>query len=433
MLARSFLCGGSESDEIARRAGIALGRAWRWLPPVARRYVDSFDGQVRPRLSDVVEFIHRDRGFQRAWERDGEQLAIRSWISGPQPMLPVSAASDWRIPQIRSKAELATWLNMTAGELDWYADLRGLNRNPSDPRLSHYHYSLRTKKSGKIRLIEAPKQHLKRIQQRILAQILDRIPAHPAAHGFIKGRSIKTYATPHVGRAVVLRMDVEDFFPSYPARRIQAFFRTIGYPEPVADLLGGLCTNSVHTASWKAPEFNGNRENLNEARRLYSRSHLPQGAPTSPALANLCAYRLDCRLAGLAKSAGATYTRYADDLGFSGEHNFAARVERFAASAAAIVLESGFTVNHHKTRVMRKGVRQHLAGLVTNERLNIPRDEADRLKAILTNCIRHGWQSQNRGGHGDFRSHLAGRINFVASVHAGKGTRLRKLFERIRW
>jgi retron-type reverse transcriptase len=168
-------------------------------------------------------------------------------------------------------------------------------------------------------------------------------------------------------------------------------------------------------------------------RRLYSRPHLPQGAPTSPALANLCCYRLDCRLGGLAKSAGATYTRYADDLAFSGDRDFAARAERFSISAAAILQESGFGVNHHKTRIMRKGVRQHLTGLVTNERLNIPREEFDQLKAILTNCMRHGWQSQNRAMNPDFRAHLAGRIAFVESVNAARGIRLRRLFEGIRW
>ena len=388
---------------------------------------------MRPRLSDVVEFLRSDPAFQRAWDRRGENIAIHSWMTGPQPMLPVAAASDWNIPRIESKAELATWLNLTASELDWYADLKGINRKQRDPRLTHYHYTILTKTSGKIRLIEAPKQHLRHIQRRILTHILDRVPAHPGAHGFVKGRSIQTFAAPHVGRAVVLRMDLENFFPSFPARRIQAFFRTIGYPEPVADILGGLCTNAVNFASWKPPAFNMAPDTFNDARRLYSRPHLPQGAPTSPALANLCSYRLDCRLAGLAKSVGAIYTRYADDLAFSGDREFAARADRASTSVAAILLESGFSVNHRKTRIMRPGVRQHLAGLVTNQRLNVPRDEVDRLKAILTNCIRHGWESQNRAAHADFRSHLAGRVAFVQSIHPAKGSRLRKLLEQIQW
>jgi hypothetical protein len=97
------------------------------------------------------------------------------------------------------------------------------------------------------------------------------------------------------------------------------------------------------------------------------------------------------------------------------------------------LLEEGFDVHHRKTRVMRQGVRQHLAGLVTNTRLNIRRDDFDRLKAILTNCVRHGPASQNRDGHLDFRAHLQGRIAFVESVNASRAARLRGVFERIAW
>jgi hypothetical protein len=145
---------------------------------------------------------------------------------------------------------------------------------------------------------------------------------------------------------------------------------------------------------------------LSELRRLYATPHLPQGAPTSPALANICCYRLDCRLTALSESAGATYTRYADDLAFSGDHNFEKRVERFSASVAAILQEEGLRVHHRKTRVMRQSVRQHLAGLVTNEKANVVRRDFDQLKAVLTNCVRHGAESQNRDGRPDFRSHL---------------------------
>lgn len=433
LLASCFLCGGSDRFEIVRRAEVALGQPWRWLGSVAERYVASFAGKVRPRQSDVVEFIGNDAGFRRALARHGEKIAIRSRITGSQPMLPVAAAADWNLPRIESKADLAKWLNLTAEELDWYADLKGINEKQHDPRLTHYHNTFLAKTTGRMRLIEAPKQHLKHIQRRILANILDRVPVHPAAHGFVKGRSIQTFAAPHVGRAVVLRMDLEDFFPSFPARRIQAFFRTLGYPEEVADILGGLCTNAVRYSAWKDSALKSTPAAFQDARRLYSRPHLPQGAPTSPALANVCSYRLDCRLAGLAKSAGAVYTRYADDLAFSGDGDFATCAERFSTSVAAIALESGFAVNHRKTRIMRKGVRQHLAGLVTNERLNVPRDEFERLKAILTNSIRHGWQSQNRAGHPEFRSHLAGRVSFIESIHAARGRKLRKLLEQIQW
>ena len=166
---------------------------------------------------------------------------------------------------------------------------------------------------------------------------------------------------------------------------------------------------------------------------MYARPHLPQGAPTSPSLANLCSYRLDCRLSGLAQSAGATYTRYADDLAFSGGEGFAGCVERFAPHVAAILGEEGFTVQHRKTRIMRQSTRQHLAGLVTNRRLNVRRHHFDLLKAILTNCVRHSPETQNLEGHPHFREHLQGRIAFIESINLEKGKRLRAIFDQITW
>jgi hypothetical protein len=161
--------------------------------------------------------------------------------------------------------------------------------------------------------------------------------------------------------------------------------------------------------------------------------HLPQGAPTSPSLANLCAYRLDCRLTGLARSVDASYTRYADDLVFSGEQELARSVRRFHVHVCRIALEEGFEVNTRKSHFMRQGVRQQVAGVVLNARLNVNRREYDRLKAILTNCVRLGPQGQNRDGRADFRAHLAGRIAHVAHLNPDRGRRLRLLFEQVRW
>jgi hypothetical protein len=142
---------------------------------------------------------------------------------------------------------------------------------------------------------------------------------------------------------------------------------------------------------------------------------------------------MDCRLTGLAHAVNADYTRYADDLAFSGDRAFERCVERFATHAAAIVIEEGFAVHHRKTRLMRQGVRQHLAGLVTNQRINVARTNFDRLKAILHNCILHGPESQNRDHHAAFRSHLEGRVGFVEAINPIKGKCLREIFERIEW
>jgi hypothetical protein len=130
---------------------------------------------------------------------------------------------------------------------------------------------------------------------------------------------------------------------------------------------------------------------------------------------------------------GANYTRYADDLAFSGDETFERGIERFSTHVAAILMEEGFRVHFRKTRVMRRSVRQHLAGLVTNQHLNVMRADFDKLKAILTNCERLGPQSQNRDGNPDFRGHLEGRLGFAEMVNPSKGQRLRKIFAQIHW
>lgn len=428
-LAAAFLAGRLEVDELVDRGSQMFGKR-RWLKPLAEKVAAKFKARPRPRRRVLASHILQHAGFRRACLRG---LRRTNLLPVPAVMTPASAARQWDLPELCTPGQLAAWLGVTDGQLDWFADLRSMEYKQNQSRLRHYHYRILAKLQGKVRLIESPKPRLKQIQRRILSDILNQVPPHEAVHGFRPGRSIQSFASPHVGKRVVLRLDLEDFFPSIPLEQVRALFRMLGYPEKVADLLAGLCTNSAPSDVWdKAPALWRTGQPW-ETVRLYSQPHLPQGAPTSPALANLCAFKLDCRLAGLARSAGAEYTRYADDLAFSGGRDFERHVNRFHLHACATVMEEGFHVNHHKTRLMRQGVRQHLAGLVVNDRLNVPRADFDRLKAILTNCIRHGADSQNRNGVPDFFRHLDGRISFVESVHPDRGRRLRDLFNQIQW
>jgi hypothetical protein len=218
----------------------------------------------------------------------------------------------------------------------------------------------------------------------------------------------------------VLRFDLRDFFASVHAGRVQAIFHTAGYPGEVTRLLAGLCTT-------RTPD------EVAQADPRWRRPHLPQGAPTSPALANLAAYRLDLRLAALARRLGATYTRYADDLAFSGDGRLERAARRLQVLVAVIAAEEGFELHLRKSRFMRQAVRQQLAGVVINVRPNVRRAVYDELKAILHNCWRHGPASQNRARHADFRGHLLGRIAHVSMLHPQRGAKLRALFDRIDW
>jgi RNA-directed DNA polymerase len=332
----------------------------------------------------------------------------------------------WDVPIIRTSAALAERLNLTPGQFAWFADRRGMEAKGHDGPLRHYAYSWLTSRSGKRRLLEAPRPRLKSIQRYVLHKILDHVPAHDAAHGYRYDRSIVTFAAPHAGRRVVLRMDLRDFFPSVSAARVRAIFRAAGYPREVASCLAGLCTNVTPPDVWP----DGADE---AARRRFRSPHLPQGAPTSPALANLCAFGLDRRLSGLARRANATYTRYADDLAFSGDEDFERCLKRFEMMAAVIAMEEGFEVNFRKTRVMPRSSRQCLAGVVVNERPNGRRRDYELLEAILFNCVRNGPASENRAGVGDFRAHLAGRVAHLGRLNPARGGRLKGLFDRVTW
>ncbi|WP_197527071.1 reverse transcriptase family protein [Pirellulimonas nuda] len=429
-MATAFVAGPLEVDPLVDRGAHVLGGRPRWLRPLARRVAARFGDQTRPRVTAVARFLLADRALLRAALTC--QIQPGAGLGLTPEMAPLGPAARWRTPSLCNTRELAGWLGLPVGELEWFADLRSLESRQREGPLRHYHYRPLTKRFGQTRLIEAPKPRLKAIQRVILAELLDHVPPHPSAHGFCRGGSVRTFAAPHAGRPVVLKIDLEDFFPSIAAARVRALLRAIGYPERVADLLAGLCTNAVPPDVWKEAGAPATGHADRQLRR-YAQPHLPQGAPTSPALANLCAYRLDCRLAGLAEAAGGVYTRYADDLAFSGGDAFARCVGRFQTHVCATAMEEGFAVNHYKTRVMRRGQRQQIAGLVVNHRPGVARDQRDRLRATLTNCVRHGPASQNREAHADFRAHLNGRVAFVEMVSPEQGQRLRRLFEEIRW
>jgi RNA-directed DNA polymerase len=353
-----------------------------------------------------------DEGLPRVWP------CAATARMAPTPGAPAS----WSVPSLITPGALAEWLGLQPRELDWFADCLGREAEvPSGP-LRHYTYRWLRRRSGGVRLLEMPRARLKALQRRLLRDILEGIPPHDCAHAYRRSRSLAGYVAPHAGRAIVLRFDLRDFFPSIRRARVHALFRTAGYPPAVARLLAGLCTNVV-----PRDVLDGTDEDR------YSSPHLPQGAPTSPALANLCAWRLDCRLAALAASLGAAYTRYADDLAFSGGGELERSARRFQVLVCRIALEESFEVHTRKSRFMRQGVRQQLAGVVLNVRPNVRRADYDRLKATLCNCVRHGPGSQNRDGHADFRAHLLGRIAHVGQINPERARKLRALFERICW
>ena len=424
-LSGALLTGPWTLVEMSARGRQLLGETPNWLAPLLNAILQQF-GATAPPPAALSAFIAADAGFLKAWsDRKHRPSAcnfpLQSTQSGPVPDFVARG-----LPELDTTQDLAEWLGLSTTELDWFADIHGRQSQINAGPRCHYRYRW-IPRQGSPRLLEIPKPRLKELQRRILDRILAHCPPHPDAHGFRKGHSCMDYAAPHCGQPLVLHMDLSDFFPSIRASRIHALFRTLGYPWNIARLLTGLCTNSVpdsifptQTIAWAAKQ----------ALRF---PHLPQGAPSSPALANLAAHGLDLRLSGLARQRGLAYTRYADDLAFSGPPAEQGRRDYFATLVAAIALEEGFRVNHHKTRFMDASTRQQLTGIAINRHPNIPRHSYDTLKATLFNCARFGPADQNRDQHPDFRAYLLGKIAQLNSINPRRGERLRVLFNTIDW
>jgi len=231
-----------------------------------------------------------------------------------------------------------------------------------------------------------------------------------------------------------VRLDLEDFFACVSAARVYGIFRAAGYPEAVAHTLTALCVTVVPQHEWDAIPRPTDPAQIPRHHRLGRRlatPHLPQGAPTSPALASLAATRLDLRLAALAPALGARYSRYADDLAFSGPADVPVGTLRRAV--AGVARAEGFLVADHKTRVRRRNERQTVCGIVVNARPNIARGDYDRLKAVLHDAARNGPAAANRAGVPGFRAHLQGRIAWVTHLNADRGRRLQARFDAIEW
>lgn len=295
-----------------------------------------------------------------------------------------SAASHAPAPDAgKDVAELARRLGMAVAELQGFAPA--------------YHTFTVPKRKGGTRTISAPADPLKKLQKCILRRLLGRLKVHPAVRGFERGHSIVTHALPHAGRAVVLHMDIKDFFPATAAKRVHAYFRRIGWNKPAADLLVKLCTHD---------------------------GGLPQGAPTSPRLSSLVNYRMDERLSAVAEklklaytnskplqvsaqrpTPGIVYTRYADDLTFSFAADDRGAVASVIRLTKEVVGEEGYQLHQKKKlRIMRRHDRQMVTGLVVNEVVQLPRAVRLRLRAVrhhldtgkpasLTEAQLAGWDS----------------------------------------
>ncbi|MDP6443161.1 MAG: reverse transcriptase domain-containing protein, partial [Pirellulaceae bacterium] len=306
-----------------------------------------------------------------------------------------------RLPVLRTPVEVADAMGVPIGELRFLA----FHRKTS--RISHYRQFTVAKKTGGVRTISAPMPRLKRVQEWILHSLLENVELHEAVHGFRKGRSIVTNAEPHVGAAVVVNLDLENFFPTVTYPRVKGLFRSLGFSESVATLFALVCTEPDR----KEVTVDGDTYHVATSER-----RLPQGAPTSPAITNILCRGMDARLQSLAVKLGFRYSRYADDLTFSGDAAANERVGQLLRRARFVVGEEGFTIHPRKTRILRPGRRQEVTGLTVNERVAVSRKDLRRFRAVLHQVEREGPAGKHWGGGDDVIASIEGYANFVAMV-----------------
>ncbi|MFK7765732.1 MAG: reverse transcriptase family protein [Mariniblastus sp.] len=405
-----------------------------WIASLAGRTVEQFPR--RPSLVLLERFISRDLGFRQAIKTNNiSSFSLRD-VLGKKSV----ASLKWDLPAINSVQDLCDLLALTRADLDWLAKLK---TRPSDGSFSpseHYVYTWIKKRASGFRLIESPKSLLKETQRRILDEIISKIPTHDRAHGFCVDRSVVSFVQPHVKKQFCLKMDLRDFFPTIQFGRVWGLFQSVGYDSDVARCLAAICTNAIGQSTInEGTRIRGRRSQ--KTNLLYSRRHLPQGSPSSPSLANLIAFRLDARLAGLAEkisnsnqnsnnATNVSYTRYADDILFSADDRSIAS-KNFAATVGAIAIEEGFQIHYRKTKLMHCSQRQTATGVVINDVTNLARPEFDRLKAILHNCSKHGFEHENREGIPNFAEHLQGRIGWVRQLNRNKAEKLQAVFDSI--
>lgn len=211
------------------------------------------------------------------------------------------------------------------------------------------------KRSGGTRRLLVPSPELKKLQQRIRKRLLARLKVHPAATGFEPGTSIVHNAAQHTDRAVVICMDVSDFFPQTSDARVTAYFQRIGWNREAAALLTRLTT-------WE--------------------HGLPQGAPTSPRLSNLVNHVLDARIERFVHGRKGAYTRYADDICISFPKDYPKRIRGTVQVVRRNLKAFGYQLNTEKTRILRRHQQQKVTGLVVNDRVNVPRHIRRKLRAV---------------------------------------------------
>lgn len=314
----------------------------------------------------------------------------------------IERLSQFNLPIIKDDKELAKFLELS------YKELRFLcYHRDAAIKDQYYRYEI-PKRSGGSRKIAAPKPGLKKAQQIILKQILEKIPVEETAHGFLKGHSVVTGANIHgTEKELLINMDLENFFPTITFDRVRGCFESFGYSPYLASLLTMICTDCDRIPI----EVKGQTYFVSTSKRV-----LPQGSPASPMLTNIICKTMDYKLSAFADSMGFSYTRYADDLSFSlKEKKEFKEFSSFFWNVSHIIKEQGFQINEKKTKILRKSNRQSITGIVINgTEMGVSRKWVKNFRALL-HCAAQ--QAEQGTLSNQQLNQISGRIAWLKSVN----------------
>jgi RNA-directed DNA polymerase len=387
--------------------------------------------EIRKRRIERVRAEREVKRIERLRQAEDRRQQDRQWRQKTLPFLGRGVSGGLRyegdnpakvaelgLPALGTAEDVAAAIGIEPGELAW------LTYHRQAAVLVHYHRFSIPKKRGGTRSISAPKKRLRTAQSWLYAEILSKVEIHAAAMAFRPQRSIVDNGERHTGKAVVVKVDLKDFFPSIKFRRVKGVFRSFGYNEGVATLLALLATEPPRAAV----TLDGERRFVAVGER-----QLPQGACTSPSLTNILCRQMDCRLTGAAQSMGFVYTRYADDLVFS-HADASAPVGMLLTLLREIIDSEGFTLHEEKTAVMRPQHRQAVTGLVVNTKPHVSREDLRRFRAFLHQCETKGTQVMSERIGKDAVAYAAGYLSFLHMVAPEQEEKIQRTYPWLtRW
>jgi len=257
------------------------------------------------------------------------------------------------------------------------------------------------KKDGTPRPIRAPKEKLKIIQRSILKNIFSDIKLPPCCYGFSKNKSIIENAKIHSKNDYLLNLDIQNFFPSVHYKKIKQIYLDIGSSKEVADILCNLTTYEYR---------------------------LPQGAPTSPFLASFALSNLDYRLTQLAKSNHVTYTRYFDDISFSGSN----RIVVLEKDIIQIITEEGYRVKTQKRKLFVKNEVKEVNGiLIIDKKLSLKNTK--ELVDYVDNISKYGLCKLRTDNLEKEKQSIKGKISFLKQIDQEQSDKIEAVFASIKW